>query len=118
MQCACIEFAKNVLKIKSANSTEFKEKTKNPVINLMEDQKSIKIKGGTMRLGSYKCKIRKNSIAFNSYRKNNIEERHRHRYEFNNKYLDLYGFKKTYMYFRRKIHFKIYFMCVQTIITF
>ena len=88
MQCACIEFAKNVLKIKSANSTEFKEKTKNPVINLMEDQKSIKIKGGTMRLGSYKCKIRKNSIAYNSYRKNTIKERHRHRYEFNNKYLD------------------------------
>ena len=88
MQCACIEFAKNVLKIKSANSTEFKEKTKNPIINLMEDQKSIKIKGGTMRLGSYKCKIRKNSIAFNSYRKNTIKERHRHRYEFNNKYLD------------------------------
>ena len=88
MQCACIEFAKNVLKIRSANSTEFKEKTKNPVINLMEDQKSIKIKGGTMRLGSYKCKIRKNSIAFNSYRKKTIKERHRHRYEFNNKYLD------------------------------
>ena len=88
MQCACIEFARNVLNIKNANSTEFKEKTKNPIINLMEDQKSIKIKGGTMRLGSYKCKIKKNSLAFNSYRKNNINERHRHRYEFNNKYLD------------------------------
>ena len=88
MQCACIEFARNVLNIKNANSTEFKEKTKNPIINLMEDQKSIKIKGGTMRLGSYKCRIKKNSLAFNSYRKNNINERHRHRYEFNNKYLN------------------------------
>ena len=87
MQCASIEFARNVLNIKNANSTEFKEKTKNPIINLMEDQKSIKIKGGTMRLGSYKCRIKKNSIAFNSYMKNNINERHRHRYEFNNKYL-------------------------------
>ena len=87
MQCACVEFARNVLNLKNANSTEFKEKTKNPIINLMEDQKSIKIKGGTMRLGSYKCRIKKNSIAFNSYMKNNINERHRHRYEFNNKYL-------------------------------
>jgi len=90
MQCACIEFAKNVLNIRSANSSEFINNPKNPIIDLMDDQKSIKIKGGTMRLGSYNCNIKKNSIAHNSYMKNEVAERHRHRYEFNNKYLKIF----------------------------
>jgi len=93
MHCACIEFAKNVLNIKNSNSTEFVKDTKNPIINLMEDQKSIKIKGGTMRLGSYKCKIKKNSIAHKAYKKNEISERHRHRYEFNNDYIKIFESK-------------------------
>ena len=93
MQCACIEFAKNVLKMKDSNSTEFMKDVKNPIIDLMEDQKSIKIKGGTMRLGAYKCQIKKNSIAYKAYRKKEIFERHRHRYEFNNDYLQLFETK-------------------------
>ena len=93
MQCACIEFATNVLKMKDSNSTEFIKDVKNPIIDLMEDQKSIKIKGGTMRLGAYKCEINKNSIAYKAYRKKEIYERHRHRYEFNNDYLKLFETK-------------------------
>ena len=88
MQCASIEFAKNVLKLKDSDSYEFNKKTKNPVINLMEDQINIKNKGGTMRLGSYECEISKNSIARKAYKKSSINERHRHRFEFNNKYLN------------------------------
>ena len=88
MQCAVIEFARNVLKLDGAHSTEINHKTKNPVIDLMEEQKSIIDKGGTMRLGGYKCVINKNSKTFESYKKTEIVERHRHRYEFNNKYYD------------------------------
>lgn len=88
MQCAVIEFARNVLKFEEANSTEIDHKTKYPVIDLMEQQKSIIDKGGTMRLGGYKCIISKNSGAFEAYGKTEIIERHRHRYEFNNKYLE------------------------------
>ena len=88
MQCAVIEFARNVLNLEGANSTEIDHKTKHPVIDLMEEQKSIIDKGGTMRLGGYKCIIDKNSRAFESYGKTDIVERHRHRYEFNNKYLE------------------------------
>ncbi|HUH18701.1 CTP synthase [Albibacterium sp.] len=88
MQCAVIEFARNVLGIKDANSFEMNSKTKHPVINLMEEQKKIKNKGGTMRLGSYPCDLKKGSKASTIYSKTKITERHRHRYEFNNKYLD------------------------------
>ena len=87
MQCAVIEYARNVLGIKDANSTEMEPSTKNPVIGLMEEQKNISDMGGTMRLGAYACKITPNSKAFNIYGSENISERHRHRYEFNNKYL-------------------------------
>jgi len=88
MQCAVIEFARNVLKLDGAHSTEINHKTKYPVIDLMEEQKSIIDKGGTMRLGGYKCIISKNSKAYEAYKKTEIVERHRHRYEFNDKYFD------------------------------
>lgn len=88
MQCAVVEFCKNVLGIKDANSTEVDKLTTEPVIGLMEEQKNITIKGGTMRLGAYACKLTKNSIANKAYGKSDISERHRHRYEFNNSYLE------------------------------
>ncbi|MBK7007632.1 MAG: CTP synthase [Saprospiraceae bacterium] len=87
MQCAAVEFGKNVLKIKDAASTEVNPKTGNPIIHLMPDQIAISNKGGTMRLGSYKCKLSKGSLAHKIYGKQLVEERHRHRYEFNNDYL-------------------------------
>ncbi|MCF8221933.1 MAG: CTP synthase [Bacteroidales bacterium] len=96
MQCAVIEFARNVLEFEKADSTEMDPKTPYPVIDLMEEQKSITYKGGTMRLGGYECNIRKNSKAFETYKRTEIIERHRHRYEFNNKYLD--DFDKAGMY--------------------
>jgi CTP synthase len=86
MQCAVVEFARNVLHFEGANSTEMDHKTKYPVIDLMEEQKSIIDKGGTMRLGGYKCVISKNSKAYAAYGKTEVIERHRHRYEFNDKY--------------------------------
>ena len=86
MQCAVIEFARNVLGIADANSSEM-EQTPHPVIDLMEEQKGITAKGGTMRLGAYPCTLRKGSKAAAAYGKLNISERHRHRYEFNNDYL-------------------------------
>jgi len=86
MQCAVIEFSRNVCGFKDANSTEFNLKTKHPVISLLEEQKKIKGLGGTMRLGSYPCKIKKSSLARKVYGKDLIFERHRHRYEFNDKY--------------------------------
>ena len=88
MQCAVIEFARNVLHLEGAHSTEINHKTKYPVIDLMEEQKSIIDKGGTMRLGGYRCVIDKNSKTFTVYQKDEIVERHRHRYEFNNKFYD------------------------------
>lgn len=88
MQCAVIEFARDVLNLDGAHSTEINHKTKHPVIDLMEEQKSVTDKGGTMRLGGYKCIIDKNSKTFMAYQKTEIIERHRHRYEFNNKYFD------------------------------
>ena len=81
-----IEFAKDVLKLKDVNSEEFDEKCKNPVIHIMEDQKIVKKKGGTMRLGAYPCTIKKNSYTYKIYGSENISERHRHRFEFNNAY--------------------------------
>ena len=86
MQMAVIEFSRNVLGLKNANSTEMNPETLFPVIDLMDDQKSITDKGGTMRLGSWKCNLTKDSIAGETYGNNTIEERHRHRYEYNNKY--------------------------------
>lgn len=87
MQCAVTEFARNVLGHKKAASTEMENNTTHPVIDLMEEQKKITKMGGTMRLGSYPCTLKKGSKAFTAYSKLNINERHRHRYEFNNKYL-------------------------------
>lgn len=87
MQCAVVEFARNVLGLKDANSSEMDENTPDPVISMMEEQKKIKNKGGTMRLGSYICDLKKGSKAYHIYGKSQITERHRHRYEFNNEYL-------------------------------
>jgi len=86
MQCAVIEFARNVIKLEKANSTEFDPDTPFPVIDLLPEQKDIKNKGGTMRLGAYTCKLKKNSLAYNAYQQEIVYERHRHRYEFNNLY--------------------------------
>jgi len=87
MQCAVIEFARNVLGKDEAHTTEIRKKTKDPVIFLMEEQKAVTNMGGTMRLGAYECEIQKDSIAADAYKKELITERHRHRFEFNNKYL-------------------------------
>ena len=86
MQMAVIEFARNVLGLADANSTEMVPKTAHPVIDLMESQKSVTNKGGTMRLGAWDCKITPDSIASKVYGSHSIKERHRHRYEFNNDY--------------------------------
>ena len=89
MQMAAIEFARNVCGIQDATSREFvgpKQSARNPVIDLMADQKDVRDLGGTMRLGAYPCHVVKNTRAFEAYRVANIQERHRHRYEFNNKY--------------------------------
>ena len=88
MQCAVVEFGRNVLMLQDAQSSEMDENAANPVISMMEEQKKIKNKGGTMRLGAYTCDLRKGSKAAAIYGKSRISERHRHRYEFNNKYLD------------------------------
>jgi CTP synthase len=88
MQCAVIEFARNVLALAEAHSTEIKEYTPEPVIDMMAEQKSLKRLGGTMRLGAYPCKIQPGSLAAQVYQTQDIEERHRHRYEFNNAYLE------------------------------
>ena len=88
LQCAVIEFARNVCGLKGANSTEFDKKTAYPVIDLMESQRAIKRKGGTMRLGAYDCQIEMGTKSFSAYRKKQISERHRHRWEVNNRYRD------------------------------
>lgn len=93
MQMSVIEYARNVLGWKDAHSTEVNPDTTFPVIDLMEDQKSIHTKGGTMRLGAYECEIVKGTLAYKIYRSASIKERHRHRWEFNNKYLE--DFKKA-----------------------
>ena len=86
MQVATIEFARNVCGKKNAHSTEFNKNTSYPVISLLEEQKKVKNMGATMRLGAYPCKLAKNSNSYQAYKKDNTSERHRHRYEFNNKY--------------------------------
>ncbi|MEO8447250.1 MAG: CTP synthase, partial [bacterium] len=85
LQCAVIEYSRNVCKLKNANSTEFRD-TRYNVIDIMEYQKSVKMKGGSMRLGTYPCIIEKNSLAYKCYKKEFVNERHRHRYEVNNNY--------------------------------
>ncbi|MEO0130549.1 MAG: CTP synthase (glutamine hydrolyzing), partial [candidate division WOR-3 bacterium] len=89
LQCAVIEFARNELGLKEAHSQEFAPDTKHPVIHLLESQKGIKKKGGTMRLGAYPCLLKEDTIAFNAYQIKKLYERHRHRYEVNNGYLEL-----------------------------
>ncbi|MDR2511816.1 MAG: CTP synthase, partial [Bacteroidales bacterium] len=98
MQCAVVEFARNVLKMKNAASTEMNDSTPYPVISLMSNQKNVSGLGGTMRLGAYPCTLKAKSLAKNIYRQKDIVERHRHRYEFNNEYLNLFeraGMKAT-----------------------
>ena len=88
MQMAVIEYARNVIGLKDAHSTEMDPQTKEPVIDLMEEQKEVTAKGGTMRLGSYPCEIKENTLAHTIYGRTNVNERHRHRWEFNNSYLE------------------------------
>jgi CTP synthase len=88
MQCATIEYARNVCGLKNANSTEFNPDTPHPVIDMMVEQKKVTDKGGTMRLGAYPCRIKEGTKARQAYGQADIMERHRHRYEFNNKYID------------------------------
>ncbi len=86
LQCAVIEFARNVLGLKGANSTEFDPDTPHPVIDLMESQRRVEAKGGTMRLGTYPCRLRPGSLAHAAYGQDLVAERHRHRFEVNNRY--------------------------------
>ncbi|HNY03162.1 MAG TPA: CTP synthase [Bacteroidales bacterium] len=98
MQCAVIEFGRNVLGLTGAHSTEFNKTTPHPVIDMMEMQKKIAGLGGTMRLGAYPCRLSKGSRVYDIYGQENISERHRHRFEFNNEYMDIYskaGMKPT-----------------------
>lgn len=98
MQCATIAYARKFCKIQDANSSEFSEDCSNPVIDIMEEQKQVTLKGATMRLGAYSCVLDKNSLACKAYGQEKISERHRHRYEFNDKYKDILtkaGFKIT-----------------------
>ena len=90
LQLACIEFARNVLGLKSANTTENDPKTPHPIIDVMEDQAALledRHYGGTMRLGQYKCRVQKGSLAYDAYQETMVSERHRHRYELNNEYV-------------------------------
>jgi CTP synthase len=106
MQCAVIEYARNVCGWKGANSTEFDPRTKYPVIFRLPEQKYIKQMGATMRLGMYQCRVTKGTHAYRAYRKDIIDERHRHRFEFNNKYrkmLDDKGLKVTGQYTKKDL---------------
>ena len=89
LQCAVIDFARNVCALQNANSKEFNSIVKHPVIDMMSGQKKVKVKGASMRLGSYSCNLLKGTKARKAYKKNKIYERHRHRYEVNNKYIDI-----------------------------
>lgn len=90
MQVLAVEFARNVLHLPTANSTEFDPESKDPVISLLSEQKTVENMGGTMRLGSYPCSIQKGTRAYQAYKNEAISERHRHRYEFNNSYIEAY----------------------------
>ncbi len=124
LQCAVIEFARNVCKMETANSTEFDPDTDSPVVHFIPGQENIKQKCGTMRLGAYDCELKKNSLAYELYKKKVISERHRHRYEVNDQYIEQYeshGFKVSgrhpevglveIMELDRDIH--PYFICTQ-----
>jgi CTP synthase len=100
MQCAVVEFARNVISLDDANTTEIKADCSSPVINMMKEQKKLKNMGGTMRLGSYECDIKKGTLLENVYNHQEISERHRHRYEFNNDYKE--EFEKNGMVFSGK----------------
>ena len=89
MQLAVIEFARDVCNIKKADSVEFNSMCEEPIIDLMAEQKDIINMGGTLRLGNYDCQIKKGTLAYDDYKSENIKERHRHRYEFNNKYKEV-----------------------------
>ncbi len=89
MQCVVIEFARHACGFKNANSSEFDENTPYPVIDLLPEQKGLKDLGGSMRLGSYPCRLDNPSLAYSAYQEDLIYERHRHRYEINNKYRDV-----------------------------
>ena len=98
MQCMVIEYARNVLGLTQANSTEMDPHTSDKIIDLMEEQKNLTLMGGTMRLGAYNCRLEKDSIAYRAYQSENIRERHRHRYDLNNEYkalLEANGMKCT-----------------------
>jgi CTP synthase len=98
MQCAAVEFARSVLGLEDANSTEFDRNTQHPVISLMEDQTEVRQRGGTMRLGAWPCDLAPESLARKAYGVDRISERHRHRYEFNNDYRKRFadqGFRAT-----------------------
>ena len=106
MQIVTIEFARNVLGFKDANSKEFDENTSHPVVDLSYEQRGITAKGATMRLGSYPCKLKEGSLAYKLYNKEMIDERHRHRYEFNNDYEELYlnnGMVLSGVYTKKKL---------------
>ena len=90
MQVMCIEFARNVLNMEDANSFEFDQNTPHPIIDLMLEQRAITDMGGTMRLGEYPCALRPNSLAARAYGAESVKERHRHRFEFNNSYRQLF----------------------------
>ena len=101
MQCAVIEFARDVLDLKGAHSTEFNKKTPYPVISLLEEQEGIANLGGTMRLGACLCEVKRDTLAHEAYGADEVYERHRHRYEFNNKYRELFaksGFRFSGVY--------------------
>ncbi len=101
MQCAVVEFGRSVLGLKDAHSTEIDPETPYPVIDIMEEQKEVSEKGGTMRLGSYLCRMEKDSIVGRIYEQPEVEERHRHRFEFNNRFKEQYekaGLKATGIY--------------------
>ena len=89
MQLASIEFARNVLGLKDAHSTEFVKDTKNPVISLLPGQEDVEELGGTLRLGLYPCKVKEGTKTYEAYKEELIYERHRHRYEFNNYYKEM-----------------------------
>ncbi len=106
MQCSVVEVARNLCGWEEANSTEFDEASSKPVIDLMDDQRNVEDKGGTMRLGSYDCTLTKGSHAFQAYGKTDITERHRHRYEFNNTFkekLETVGLLATGMHPSRNL---------------
>jgi len=93
MQLACVEFARSICGLKTANSTEFDKMTKDPVISLLAEQHKVTNMGATMRLGAYACHLERDTRAMAAYKKDDISERHRHRYEFNNEYREALGAK-------------------------